>query len=1334
MKTRADYNATLEDQIKVDVAEAKREINELKVSISGLKTSIDSIGKSNGLINFNKQIKQTKDFGSSIKGALNFGMIITGARRTWSLLKDMTNESIDFVETTNLFNVSMGKGLEGLNQYYEKAVKFQNDLQEKLGVNIAESMNYQALFNSMSKSMGISAKYAYTLSENFTKLGYDLASLYNINPENAMQKLRAGLAGQTKPLRDLGLDITQQSLQPIVDSLGIDRSIKNMSQAEKMILRYIAVLNQAKIAQGDFANTMDSPANQLRIFNAQVVAFKRNMGNLWQGFLGGILPYVNAIMMVINELLKMVAKLFGFEVSEQKVNISAGIGADDLADDLGNAGKKAKELKAQLMGFDEINNISLQDNSGSGSSSGGATGIDQRLLDAMKEYDNLMDKVKNKATEIRDKMMEWLGFTRNDDGTWKLKEGLTNLEKILDVVKMTGIAFGTWKVSKTITNLLKNLGVLNGKQAFQLSFGITLLATGIFAQYKGTKHLLDGDIDLFTLLETFLGTSGGALGIVNILKATKLGKTLSLGNKLKAGFGIMLGIQGVQVFLDGINEGDIKKTVFGVLESITSLSVAFNGLFGKKLLTSIKNTTGSIATFGIGVVKSFKDARTSGLSLGKSFLEAGSCAKDLIGKGAGVVAGLAGITAGSALTYATMKDFTTGTIDTGEAVLKLTAGLGGATLAGAAAGSQFGTLGTIVGGVAGLTTSAVTAFMGYKDGIESLNIPTTTLTEEINSLTQEVDSNRQAHENAIKSIKDTYENQMVEAQYAENLSKQLMGLVDSNGKVKEGNEERVKFILGEMNNALGTEYKLNANLITKNGEVVDSYKGLQKSIKETIEAKKKEAEQTAITELYKEDLKEQIKLERDKERLIKEQAKAEKEYLDLMAKVDSGEVSRWTIEHNEELKEIVENYTNVTTKLNETRDASLEMADNVENDLKRLTDSQIENTGILSQEMINQQQVSNETLQNMVSSNTQAWEENYNNMDNTTKATMLAQSTTIDKWTPIIEQKWKEMASNSADNFLNGISQVEPDTQAKILATVTTTQNMTPQMTTAWSNLANKSFTDFATALSQVEPTTQNEILKSITKTKGLTGTTALVWAELASTSKERYNTALSSLDEDTAKKVQSAVDKINAKQWEANRAGEGLADEVERGVNTLDTTEAGKQAVNGVAEGINKNKNNRNLWDSLKGLKDTVVNGIKGLLGIHSPSRIMRDLVGKFIPLGIAEGIEAKSGTVYASIKKLNEGIKINARDFVIDTNQFINYRQISGTISTQSKISVDNSMIERMGQACYNAFVNAMRTQGIKADVKIKPDKDGIFKVVQTEAEEYAMQTGESPFPVMA
>lgn len=468
MLIRADYHVdTLEDKITLGYKEVITGINEIKNSIKGLKTQLDQIGNNTGISKLNKQIKQTSGFSKTLKGIAGLGTAVVTGRKMFKVLKGMTEESVNFVETQNLFNVSMGKGLTGLNQYYEQAVKFQNELEEKLGVNIEESMNYQALFNSMSKSMGISAKYAYTLSENFTKLGYDLSSLYNIDPESAMEKLRAGLAGQTKPLRDLGLDITQQSLQPIVDSLGIERSIKNMSQAEKMILRYIAVLKQAQIAQGDFANTMETPANQLRIFNAQITAFKRNMGNLWQGLLGGVLPYVNGIMMVINELLKMVAKLFGFKVSDQTTNISASIGADDLADDLGTASGKAKELKNQLMGFDEINNISLPSSSGSGSSGASVGGIDQRLLDAMSEYDNLMDKVKGKATDIRDKIMQWLGFTKKinpltGEISWEYTGMSKQAKVVLGVLKgIVGLYIGA-KVLKFIGYLKTLKGVLKG--------------------------------------------------------------------------------------------------------------------------------------------------------------------------------------------------------------------------------------------------------------------------------------------------------------------------------------------------------------------------------------------------------------------------------------------------------------------------------------------------------------------------------------------------------------------------------------------------------------------------------------------------------------------------------------------------------------------------------------------------------------------------------------------------------------------------------------------------------------------------------------------------------
>lgn len=463
----------MEEKILLNFQGVIAGIDKIKSSVKDLKSQLDKIGKDTGIPKLNSQIKKSS-FSNTVKGIAGLGTAVVTGRKMIKVLQGMTDESVDFVETSNLFSVSMGKGLKGLNRYYEKAVRFQNELEEKLGTNIAESMNYQALFNSMSKSMGISAKYSYMLSENFTKLGYDLSSLYNIAPENAMQKLRAGLAGQTKPLRDLGLDITQQSLQPVVDELGLERSVKNMSQAEKMILRYIAVLKQAKIAQGDFANTMDSPANQLRIFNAQIVAFKRNMGNLWQGLLGGVLPYINGIMMVINELLKMVAKLFGFKVSDQTVNLSANIGADDLADDLGTASGKAKELKNQLMGFDEINNISLPSNSSSGSG-GVSGGIDQRLLDAMQEYDNLMDKVKGKATDIRDKIMEWLGFTKKinpltNEITWEYEGMSKQVKTILGVAKgIIGLYLGV-KVLKLIGWLNTLKGVLLGTKAATTSF------------------------------------------------------------------------------------------------------------------------------------------------------------------------------------------------------------------------------------------------------------------------------------------------------------------------------------------------------------------------------------------------------------------------------------------------------------------------------------------------------------------------------------------------------------------------------------------------------------------------------------------------------------------------------------------------------------------------------------------------------------------------------------------------------------------------------------------------------------------------------------------------
>lgn len=583
---------TLESKVEVQINDA---IGSLKTLIGGLdelKTSLnDTFGatKNNNLKgNIEDSSKALKTM-STIKKALNFAGIAYSLKKGLNFAKNIVSANIDMIETNNLFEVSMGKVVdqygkldEAQSKYYLQGMKFQEEMNEKLATNKKELMEYQSMyFNLFNSQLGAKNKdKSYFMSEQLTKAGYDIASLYNIPVEQAMNKIKSGIAGQVESLRTIGIDVSESSLTSVIRNVGItDRNVQQLSYAEKEVARYIAIVEQAKVAQGDFARTFDSPANQIKIFKNQLAELQQVAGAFITNVFGNILVYVNAIIMVVKEILKSFANLFGYDLNTGGADLSTAVGVDNLSSGLGSASKKAKELKKQLMGFDEINNIDPASQS-SGSSGGGASvGIDDKLLNSLKEWDNMMGNISGKAREIRDKMLEWLGFHRNDKGGWELNEGLTNFEKILDVVKAIGVAILGWKVSKAITGILNGLGILNKTQAFQIAFGLTLALTGIFAQYKGTQHLLDGDIDLFTILETLFGTAGGALGIATILKSIKFGKELSLGNRLKIGLGIMLTLQSLQVIVDGTKNNDIRKQIIGALEG---------GLAGTMLISSGK--------------------------------------------------------------------------------------------------------------------------------------------------------------------------------------------------------------------------------------------------------------------------------------------------------------------------------------------------------------------------------------------------------------------------------------------------------------------------------------------------------------------------------------------------------------------------------------------------------------------------------------------------------------------------------------------------------------------------------------------------------------------------
>lgn len=497
----ADRNVSLEEEILVNAENALVAIDSLKKSIKGLKTETSSVG-------------------DAIKKGFQAIGITFSMRKLLGFLKEANNDAMDLIETTNLFEVSFGKGIEGLNQYYEKAIKFQNQLSEALGTNINESMNFQALFNAMGKSMGLDDAVAYTISENFTKLGYDLASLYNTETDKAMQKLQSGLSGSsTRPLRSFGIDITQATLSNTLADLGIDKTIGQLNQAEKMVLRYISVVKQASIAHGDFARTLESPANQLRIFQAQILSLKQNIGSLWQGVLQQWMPYINAMLMVINALIRALASFFGIKVSSSIGKISSGIegasaGAGGLSDNLDKAGGSAKKLAEtlDLMPWDEIHNIDLaKDTSGGGSGGisggGGGASIDQGLLDAMMEYDNLMSQVENKATQIRDKIMDWLGFTKiinekTGEIEWKLREGYQKIELIRDI--LVGIVGGV--LFTKMKKLIDKVGGLGEALAGLKNFaGNMLISIGVATEFFGIK-----DNDMLEKLVGILEISAGA--------------------------------------------------------------------------------------------------------------------------------------------------------------------------------------------------------------------------------------------------------------------------------------------------------------------------------------------------------------------------------------------------------------------------------------------------------------------------------------------------------------------------------------------------------------------------------------------------------------------------------------------------------------------------------------------------------------------------------------------------------------------------------------------------------------------------------------------------------
>ena len=612
-----------------------------------------------------KATSTTGKFTSGLK-ALNVAAVAITFRKIGHFIAQAVTESNKYQEDLNLFTVALG-------QYAAEAQNYAEKVSDVMGIDPAQWLRNQGVFNTLLTGFGDTAERAQLMSQNLTQLGYDISSFFNISIEDAMQKLQSGISGELEPLRRLGYDLSQARLEQTALNLGIKESVANMTQAEKAELRYYAIMTQVTTAQGDMARTLEAPANQLRILQAQLTQAARAIGNIFIPALNAILPYAIAVVQVIREIANALANLAGFKLTEvdySGVN-SAAVGAGSLADNLDDAAGAAKKLKQYTAGFDELNVFAPNTGSGSGAGAGGAGGFDFDLP----TYDFLGDAVQTRIGEIKKMIEDTLAEITTIVSGFMLAVGailvVTGVNIPLGVGLMAAGAVGlaatvglNWTamsselastlalITGVVGGFLLALGAIMAFSGANLPLGIALMALGgaslvsaaVINWHNSDRHLTDalttltgvlagaslavGAMLAFTGVATGLGIALMAVGAVTLVSAAALNwnsipdalaSPLSRVGLLVSGATLALG---AILAFSGCMPLGIALMAIGATSLVSVMALNWNGLSDEiQNVIAIITTVVSVAFLAIGAALAFSGAN---ILLGLALLAAGA--------------------------------------------------------------------------------------------------------------------------------------------------------------------------------------------------------------------------------------------------------------------------------------------------------------------------------------------------------------------------------------------------------------------------------------------------------------------------------------------------------------------------------------------------------------------------------------------------------------------------------------------------------------------------------------------------------------------------------------
>lgn len=341
------------------------------------------------------------------------------------VISDSVSKALTYNKTLNMFTVSLG-------EYADNATKYGNTVRDALGIDIAGWQNAQGIFQTLVTGFGVGGDQAAYMSQNLTQLSYDIASFYNLTNEEAQNKLKSAISGRLEPIRKLGWDLSQSKLVDIAknpkyygqqtfaineqtgaieaNTIAVDDNTKHkivnfnqLTQQEKVQLRYIALMTQVTQVQGAYAKALNDPVNQMKVFKEQLNMTSRELGNIFIPALNQVLPYLTAFAQLAGEAFRSIARFFGFEIPDMSDRMDISSVAEpynDVVQATGAAAKNAKKLRDYTIGLDELNVLKKPDDTLGGGS--GRVGENSNLSNLLTPgYDFLSKAVSSRVEQVK---------------------------------------------------------------------------------------------------------------------------------------------------------------------------------------------------------------------------------------------------------------------------------------------------------------------------------------------------------------------------------------------------------------------------------------------------------------------------------------------------------------------------------------------------------------------------------------------------------------------------------------------------------------------------------------------------------------------------------------------------------------------------------------------------------------------------------------------------------------------------------------------------------------------------------------------------------------------